>query len=85
MLRFHFALLAPLLSLGYALRTGSPKSWGDAFAEAEMMLANECGNECVAVLRSVVNASSADPHVYGNGGKEAFVMKSMSDRGLKRL
>ena len=49
------------------------------------MLAKECGSECVDVLRSVVNASQAEPHVYGNIGRDVFVMKSMSDRGLEQV
>ena len=85
MFRCHLALFASLVSLGLALRTASPKSWDDAFAEAEMILAQECGNECVAVLRSVVNASNAGPYMDGNVGKDVFVMKSMSDRGLEQM
>ena len=67
------------------MRTASPKSWDDALAEAEVMLAKECGSECVDVLRSVVNASQAEPHVYGNIGRDVFVMKSMSGRGLEQV
>ena len=85
MFRLHFTLFAALLSLGSALRTSSPKSWDDAIAQAEIILAKECGNECVAVLRLVVNASGADPKVYDNAGKSVFIMNSMSDRGLEHM
>ena len=85
MCRFHLTLFASLLSLSSALRTVSPKSWDDAIAEAEVTLARECGNECVAVLRSVVNASGTDPNVFDNGGNDVFVLNSMSRHGLDQM
>ena len=78
MCRAYCLLFASVWSLGAALRT--PKSWENAFAEAEITLAKECGNECVAVLHSIVNASIAD-----NGNKAVYVMNSMSDRGLEQM
>ena len=72
MCRLHFTLFASLLSLGSALRTVSPKSWDDAIAEAEVTLAKECGNECVVLLRSVVNASGTDPNVFDNRGNDVL-------------
>ena len=80
MCHFRFALFASLWSLGSALRTAPQKSWDDALAEAEITLAKECGNECLAVLRSVVNASIAD-----SGRKAVFVMNSVSDQGLEQM
>ena len=74
----YFVLFSSVWSLGSALRTS--KSWDDALAEAEITLAKECGNECLAVLRSVVNASSIE-----SGSKSVFVMNSMSDRGLEQI
>ena len=85
MCRFHLTLFVSLLSLSSALRTVSPKSWDDAIAEAEVTLARECGNECVAVLRSVVNASGTDPNVFDNGGNDVFVLNSMSRHGLDQM
>ena len=58
MCQFRFALFASLWSVSSALRTAPQKSWDDALAEAEITLAKECGNECLAVLHAVVNASS---------------------------
>lgn len=81
MCRFFFALFASCLSLSSALRMTSSKSWEDAIAEAELTLARECGNECVAVLRSFVNASVAD---Y-KGGQEAFVLSSVSKHSLEQM
>ena len=80
MFRLRFSLLASLLSLGCALRTAAPKSWDDALAEAEITLAKECGSECVAVLHSIVNVSSAE-----DGGKAELVMNAMSDKGLEQV
>ena len=80
MCHFRFALFASLWSLGSALRTAPQKSWDDALAEAEITLAKECGNECLAVLHAVVNASSA-----ASAGKAMLVMNSMSDRGLEQI
>ena len=79
-------LIASLLPSNAALRTTSPKSWDDAIADAEILLSKECGHECVQVLHSVVNASGAQHNVYeGNGGKDVFVLNSMSDRGLAQI
>ena len=80
MFRACFILLASVSSLGVALRAASPKSVDDAFEEAEVRLAKECGSECVTVLRSIVNASTV-----GNGGKAELVMKAMSDQGLGHM
>jgi hypothetical protein len=78
MCRSYFLFFASIWSFGSALRT--PKSWDNALAEAEITLAKECGNECLAVLHSVVNASIA-----GSGDKAVYVMNSMSDRGLEQM
>ena len=80
MCHFRFALFASLWSLGSALRTSSVKTWDDALAEAEVLLAKECGNECLSVLHSVINASTGD-----TGRKEVLVMNSVSDRGLEQM
>lgn len=86
MSRFHFALFASLLSSSLALRTVSPKSWDETIAEAELTLAKECGSECVAVLRSFVNASSTGPNGHsGDGSREARVLESMSKHGLEQM
>ena len=85
MCHLRLTLLASLLSLIPALRTASPKSWDDAIAEAEVTLAKECGNECVAVLRSVVNASGAGHKLDDSDGQHVLVLNSMSNQGLERI
>jgi hypothetical protein len=86
MSHFHFALFASFLSSSLALRTVSPKSWDETIAEAEVTLAKECGSECVAVLRSFVNASGTGPNDHsGDGSREARVLESMSKHGLEQM
>ena len=85
MCHLRLTLLASLLSLIPALRTASPKSWDDAIAEAEVTLAKECGNECVAVLRSVVNASGTGHKLDDSDVEQVLVLNSLSNRGLERI
>jgi hypothetical protein len=86
MSRFLVTLSVSLLSLSLALRTTSHKSWEETIAEAEVTLAKECGSECVAILRSFVNASGTDPNsLSDDGSREARVLHSMSKHGLQQM